>query len=490
MEKKYQNILVLGATGYVGGRLLPRLLSGGYKVRASGRSLEKLKSRFWAGHASVELAEVDVHDEDSLRAALQGIDVAYYLVHSMNPQSADFEEADRRAAMSMARLARECGLKRIIYLGGLGEFDSNLSKHLKSRQEVSEILRSGSVPVTVLRAAMIIGSGSVSFEILRYLVDRLPVMITPRWVNTPNQPIAIKNVIEYLFGCLEKEETAGQVFDIGGQEVVSYLQLMRIYAEEAGLRKRLVIPVPILSPHLSSLWIHLITPVPNYIAQPLAEGLRNPVICKDHRIEWIIKQDLLDCREAIRRALMRIQFNYVETSWADAGVIPQYSLAQPGDPEWAGGMILQDKRVKMIAAPAEKVWAVVARIGGEHGWYHGTWLWVLRGFIDRVVGGVGLRRGRRDAERLAVGDALDFWRVASVKENDHLSLAAEMKLPGLATLDFSVKAIDPNLCELTQHARFQPRGLAGILYWYALIPLHEYIFGGMLKKIARIAQRS
>jgi uncharacterized protein YbjT (DUF2867 family) len=488
MERKYKRILVLGATGYVGGRLLPRLLSGGYTVRASGRSLAKLKSRYWATHQNVELAEVDIQDNDSLRTALKDVDVAYYLVHSMNPQSADFEEADRLAANNMAELAEECGVKRIIYLSGLGEDTPSLSKHLKSRHEVSEILRAGSVPVTVLRAAMIIGSGSASFEILRYLVDRLPVMITPRWVNTPNQPIAIKNVIEYLFGCLEKEETSGQVFDIGGKEIVSYLQLMRIYAEEAGLPKRLIIPVPVLTPRLSSLWIHLITPVPSYIARPLAEGLRNPVICKDHRIEWIIKQDLLDCREAIRRALMRLQFNYVESSWVDAGVIPQYSLAQDGDPQWAGGMTLEDKRVITINASAQNVWSVVSRIGGEQGWYHGTWLWVLRGFIDRVVGGVGLRRGRRDAERLAVGDALDFWRVAIVKENELLALAAEMKLPGLATLEFHVKTVGPSTCELTQHARFQPRGLTGILYWYVLIPLHEYIFGGMLKKIARIAQ--
>jgi len=490
MNSKNQKILVLGATGYVGGRLLPRLLSGGYSVRATGRSLLKLKSRFWAGHKNVEIVEVDIHDRESLRAVLTGIEVAYYLVHSMNPQSADFEEADRNAANNMIAIARECGVKRIIYLGGLGEADSKLSKHLQSRQEVSVILKSGVVPVTVLRAAMIIGSGSASFEILRYLVDRLPIMITPRWVNTPNQPIAIRNVIEYLYGCLEKDATIGQTFDIGGKEVVSYLKLMRIYAEEAGLRKRLIIPVPVLTPRLSSLWIHLVTPVPSYIAQPLAEGLRNPVICKDHRIEGIIKQDLLDCREAIRRALMRIKFNYVETSWVDAGVIPQYSHVQPGDPQWAGGTILQDKRTVTVHAPAEKVWNVVARIGGEQGWYHGTWLWVLRGFIDRVVGGVGLRRGRRDAKRIAVGDALDFWRVRSVKENDHLSLAAEMKLPGSATLDFRIKSIDAKTCTLTQHASFAPHGLAGIAYWYILVPLHEYVFGGMIKKISGIAEKS
>ncbi len=489
MNSKYKKILVLGATGYVGGRLLPKLLEGGYHVKASGRSIKKLRSRFWASHPNVELVEVDIHDQESLRLALVDVDVAYYLVHSMNPQTEDFEAADRIAAHNMITLAKECGLKRIIYLGGLGEDSADLSKHLKSRHEVSEILKSGLVPVTVLQAAMIIGSGSVSFEILRYLVDRLPIMITPRWVNTPNQPIAIKNVIEYLYGCLEKDETIGETFDIGGREVVSYQQLMRIYAEEAGLPRRLIIPVPVLTPQLSSLWIHLVTPVPSYIARPLAEGLKNPVVCKDSRIREIIVQELLDCRQAIRRALLRIHNNDVETSWVDAGVIAQYSLAQSGDPHWAGGTIYEDKRTLKVGVCSEKVWAVVSRIGGEQGWYHGTWLWVLRGFIDRVVGGVGLRRGRKNSQKIAVGDALDFWRVTGVEENQQLSLAAEMKLPGLATLDFKILRLTEQSCELSICARFAPRGLGGIIYWHLLMPLHEYIFGGMIKKIAYIAER-
>jgi hypothetical protein len=334
---------------------------------------------------------------------------------------------------------------------------------------------------------MIIGSGSASFEILRYLVERLPVMITPRWVSTPNQPIAIRNVLEYLCRCIEKEETIGGTFDIGGKEVVSYLDLMRIYAQEAGLPKRWIIPVPVLTPHLSSLWIHLVTPVPSFIARPLAEGLRNPVVCKDNRIRDIIQQDLLDCRQAIRYALARIQENDVQTSWVDAGAVPNDALVQVGDPTWAGGTILEDRRQMNINASKEKVWKVVARIGGEHGWYHGTWAWVLRGFIDRLVGGVGLGRGRRNSETILPGDALDFWRVRSVKENDHLSLIAEMKLPGFASLEFKIKQIGANQCELTQYAQFQPKGLGGILYWYMLIPMHEYIFGGMIKKISKLA---
>lgn len=481
-------IVVLGATGYVGGRLVPQLLEEGYQVRATGRSLDKLRSRYWSGHRNVELASVDVHDLDSLKTVLKGADIAYYLVHSMNPQSADFEYDDRQAANHMVKAARDCGLKRIIYLGGLGEQSDRLSKHLKSRHEVSEILKLGPVPVTVLRAAMIIGSGSASFEILRYLVDRLPVMVTPRWVKTPNQPIAIRNVIEYLCRCLEKQETVAETFDIGGPEVISYLDLMRIYAEVAGLRKRFVIPVPVLTPRLSSLWIHLVTPVPGYIAQPLAEGLKNPVVCHDTRITSIIPQRLLSCREAILRALESINNNDVKTHWTDAGIIPPCAAAQSGDPSWAGGTILEDRRERQVNASADDLWRVIAQIGGQTGWYHGTWLWVLRGFLDRLVGGVGSSRGRRNAVEIRAGDVLDFWRVVEVEPRRLLRLAAEMRLPGIATLEFRIKELGPDACQIIQHARFQPRGLAGIAYWYILIGLHEYIFGGMIRKIARRAE--
>lgn len=485
---RQEKIVVLGATGYVGGRLVARLLEDGYHVRATGRSKDKLNSRYWAGDPHVELCSVDVHDPDSLRAALKGMDVAYYLVHSMNPQSSDFEASDRMAANNMVRIAKQCGIKRIIYLSGLGEDEAHLSKHLRSRHEVGEILRSGPVPVTVFRAAMIIGSGSASFEILRYLVERLPVMVTPRWVRTPNQPIAIRNVIEYLAVCIQKQETVGQVYDIGGKEILSYRELMNIYAQVAGLRRRLFIPVPFLTPRLSSLWIHLVTPVPSYIAMPLAQGLRNPVICQDDRIRQIIPQDLLDCREAISRALNMLHQNDVKTYWADAGRVPSYALVQEGDPKWAGGTLLEDRRSLSMRVPKARLWRVIAQIGGDNGWYHGTWLWVLRGFIDRLVGGVGTGRGRRNAVEIACGDVLDFWRVASVQENDHLSLVAEMKIPGLATLDFKIRQIDEDACELIQHARFKPHGLSGILYWYALVPMHEYIFGGMIKKISALAQ--
>ncbi len=488
-QLKDKKIIVIGATGYVGGRLVAKLLQEGYQVRATGRSVDKLKSRYWAGHPHVELFAVDIHDPDSLRRALEGIGIAFYLIHSMNPQSPDFESSDRIAANNMARMAQECDVKRIIYLGGLGEEGDHLSKHLRSRREVSKILKSGPVPVTVLRAAMIIGSGSASFEILRYLVERLPIMVTPRWVMTPNQPIAIRNVIEYLYQCIEKNETIGETYDIGGKEILSYLELMKIYADVAGLKKRVFFPVPVMTSHFSSWWIHLVTPVPSYLAMPLAEGLRNPVICKDTRITKIIPQDLLDCREAITRALDMVHHNDVKTSWADAGKLTQYAIAYSGDPDWAGGTMLEDRRTRIVYASKEKIWEIISHIGGTTGWYHGTWLWVLRGYIDHLVGGVGSYRGRRNAVKIAVGDALDFWRVVSVGDNDHLSLAAEMKLPGVAWLDFKINEIKPDTCELIQHARFRPHGLAGLLYWYILIPLHEYIFGGMIKKIARLSEQ-
>lgn len=488
MMKKKPTILVLGATGYVGGRLVPKLLEEGYHVKATGRSADKLKGRVWAHHPQVELVEVDVLDRNSLQKACQNADVVYYLIHSMNPNTKDFKDTDRQAAENMAEVAAQCGVKRIIYLGGLGDDDESLSKHLKSRREVEHVLQSGTVPVTVLRAAMIMGSGSASFEILRYLVERLPIMVTPRWVKTPNQPIAIRNVIEYLHGCLEKEETIGQTFDIGGAEVLSYLDLMRLYAEVAGLPKRFVIPVPVLTPRLSSLWIHLVTPVPSYIAMPLAQGLKNPVVCHDDRITKIIPQQLLGCREAIQRALNLTQTNEVKTHWTDAGKMPQYAAVYQGDPDWAGGTMLEDKKVCTIQTSSEKVWKVIERIGGETGWYHGTWLWMLRGFIDRLVGGVGASRGRRDANNIAVGDVLDFWRVVDASVNQRLRLAAEMKLPGEATLEFQIKDKGQNQCELIQHARFRPHGLGGILYWYSLIPLHDYIFGGMIRKIAQASE--
>ncbi len=300
-------ILVLGASGYIGAQLVPKLLDKGYKVRACARAISKLKDLDWSQHINVELVDVDVLNIESLRSACQGCEVVYYLVHSMNAQQKDFAKADREAAQNMVQAAESAGLKRIIYLGGLGDDDKHLSHHLRSRMEVSNIIQSGKVPATTLRAAMIIGKGSVSFDILRALVKNLPIMITPRWVSTQSQPIAVTNVLRYLVGCLESDKTKGQIFDIGGPDILSYRQLMDIYAQEAGTFKRFIIPVPLLTPSLSSLWIALVTPYPAYIARPLAEGLRNRVVCHDNRIREIIPQNLLDCRQAIRMAIKHEQ---------------------------------------------------------------------------------------------------------------------------------------------------------------------------------------
>ena len=479
--------LVTGATGYVGGRLVPRLLNAGYRVRALGRSLSKLRSRPWGNHPLLELAQGDVMDGASLVQAAQGCWAAFYLVHSMTAVARDFAAADRQAARNMAQAAAALGLDRIIYLGGLGGADDpNLSEHLRSRHEVAHILQSGAVPTTFLRAAMILGSGGAAFEILRYLVDRLPVMIAPRWVHTPVQPIAITNVLTYLMGCLEHDETRGQTFDIGGPEVVTYRQLMDIYAEEAHLHRRLVIPVPVLTPRLSSYWIHLVTPVPASLARPLAEGLANPVVCLDNRIREIIPQELLDCRQTIRLALQRVEQQRVETCWSDAGPLTPPEWAACGDAAYTGGTILSlGYRVVLQATPAE-VWQPLTRIGGATGWYYGDFLWAIRGWTDRLLGGSGLRRGRRHPTELHTGDALDFFRVLEIEPGRRLLLLAEMKMPGEATLEFRLATLADGATELTQTARFLPRGLSGIAYWYLLDPFHQIIYQGMLRAIAAV----
>ncbi|MCA9400859.1 MAG: DUF2867 domain-containing protein [Candidatus Omnitrophica bacterium] len=489
-QREIHKILVLGATGYVGGRLVPKLLSLGYQVRATGRSIEKLKSRPWSRHPNVELFAVDIFNRDSLDDVLTGVDAAYYLVHSMNSSSKDFADEDRIAAQNMRDLSHQNGVKRIIYLGGLGESQHGLSKHLKSRHEVGAILESGNVPVTTLRAAMIIGSGSASFEILRYLVDRLPIMITPKWVRTKNQPIAIRNVIEYLAGCLASDETIGRQFDIGGDEILNYQELMDIYADEAGLPKRMVIPVPVLTPGLSSRWINLVTPVPGYIARPLTEGLVNEVVCHNHLIRDLIPQKMLSIREAIHLALQLIQKEEIETYWADSGLVPVFASAIEGDPQWSGGTLFEDRRKISINANIKNVWCVIKRVGGKTGWYHADWLWSIRGYIDKLCGGVGLRRGRRDPNQISTGDVLDFWRVISVRECQHLRLLAEMKLPGLAILEFRLEKENEDTSHLEICAKFKPKGLWGIIYWHMLLLFHEYIFGGMIKKIKHAAEKN
>ena len=483
-------VLVAGATGYVGGRLIPALLDAGYRVRAMGRSLEKLACRPWGYHPSVELIKGDVLDVESLKKALSGCGAAYYLVHSMIAQKHKFVEADRRAAKNMVSAAESSGIERMIYLGGLAEKkDGPLSKHLRSRIEVADILQSGGVPVTDLRAPMILGSGSASFEILRYLVERLPVMITPRWVKSLNQPIAIRNVIQYLVGCLKHDETIGQTYDIGGPDVLTYRDLLDIYAHEAKLSKRWIIPVPVLTPTLSAYWIHLISPVPSSIALPLTEGLSSNAVCSDQRLQSIIPQKLLSPREAIRTALDKIIQEQVDTCWADAGDMITPEWAHCGDADWAGGTIMQCGYRVRLKASLDNVWLPITRIGGHTGYYYANGLWWLRGLIDRLFGGVGLRRGRRHPVELRIGDALDFWRVLDVSPKKRLLLLAEMKVPGEALLEFKIDSIGAHHTDLQMLSRFLPKGLWGILYWYIFYPFHERIFFGMLRAIARAIEK-
>lgn len=475
-------ILVTGATGYLGGRLVPRLLDAGHTVRCLARSPRKLADRSWSDHPAVEIVGGDVGDRESLDRALESCTVAYYLVHSMLATGSDYAAHDRKLARNFAAAASITPtMERIVYMGGLGETGEDLSEHLTSRREVERELAGGDVPVTTLRAAMIIGSGSASFEILRYLVERLPIMVTPRWVQTESQPIAVSNVLEYLVRVIDHEETKGRALDIGGTDVVSYQELMRLMAEALGLRRRLILPLPVLTPRLSSLWIHLVTPLSHRIARPLAEGLRNRVVCRSDWAHELMPQELLSPREAIDLALGHYAGDSVATSWRDAGTIP-------GDPDWAGGTTFVDRRQTAVAAPPDETFAAVCRIGGGNGWYAADVLWRLRGWLDRLVGGPGLRRGRRTTQRLAYGDALDFWRVTEIEQGRRLELRAEMKLPGEALLEFEI-ARDDRGSRLTQTARFKPRGLFGLAYWALVYPLHGFVFRGMMQGIRRSAER-
>lgn len=479
-------MLVTGSTGYVGGRLVPLLLESGYHVRALGRSMAKLKSRTWASHPNVDLFKGDVLDLESLRKATGGCWAAFYLVHTMKEHSGTFAAEDRRAALNMAIAADNGTMERIIYLGGLGDIrHKHLSKHLQSRHEVARILQSGRVPTTFLRAAVILGSGSVSFEIIRYLIERLPILITPQWVDTRNQPIAIRNVLYYLKGCLETDAVLGETFDIGGPDILTYRELFQMYAEEAGLKKRRIIAIPLLPTSLSAYWIQFITPLPSAMAMALAEGLRNEVVCSDNRIRTIIPQPLMTCRETIRAAISRIQENQVETCWTDSGCLLPPEWVYCGDEKYSGGTILQCAYRARLQASAEDVWPVIARIGGENGWYFGNFLWKIRGMLDGWIGGVGLRRGRRHPFELRAGDALDFWRILEVIPLKRLLLLAEMKTPGDALLDIRLEDDGSGKVDFQLIARFLPKGLGGIIYWYALYPFHGLIFCGMLRCMAR-----
>ncbi|AYG78946.1 3 beta-hydroxysteroid dehydrogenase/Delta 5--_4-isomerase [Streptomyces hundungensis] len=483
--------LVTGATGYVGGRLVPELLAAGHTVRCLARSPEKLRDQPWAGR--VEVLRGDVTDPDSVARALRGVDVAYYLVHALGT-GAGFERTDREAAELFADTAADTGVRRIVYLGGLTPADvpvRELSPHLRSRAEVGEIFLARPVPATVLRAAVVIGSGSASFEMLRYLTERLPVMVTPSWVGTRIQPIAIRDVLRYLVAGARMPDDVNRSFDIAGPDVMTYRDMMERYARVAGLPHRLILPVPMLTPRLSSHWIGLVTPVPASIARPLAESLRHEVVCGEHDIARYVPDGPgapLGFDEALALALRRVRDAQVVTRWSNASVPGAPSDPLPTDPDWAGGSLYTDVRERAVDASADALWRVVEGIGGEHGWYSFPAAWALRGWLDRLVGGVGLRRGRRDAHRLRVGDSLDFWRVEEIETGRLLRLRAEMRLPGLAWLEMTVEDAGPGRSRYRQRAVFHPRGLLGHAYWWSVSPFHAIVFGGMARNMAKAAE--
>jgi uncharacterized protein YbjT (DUF2867 family) len=477
---KNKLVLVTGVTGYIGGRLVPQLIEAGYRVRVLVRDRHRLQGRAWL--SQVDVVEGDVLDPASLLPALSGAAAAYYLVHSMSG-SADFDQRDLQAARNFGDAARTNGLERIIYLGGLGDPQSDLSKHLRSRQQTGQALTESGVPVTEFRAAIVVGSGSVSFEMIRYLTERLPVMICPRWVFTRVQPIAIRDVLNYLIAALETPESAGKIIEIGGSEVLTYGDMMQGYARVRGLQ-RWLLSVPVLTPRLSSYWVHLVTPIPASIARPLIDGLRNEVIVRDTVGRDLFPQvQPMDYRSAVALALSDLEARHIETSWSDALVNSQGDIV-PVALSTQEGMIIE-RRQQMVPLPQTTVFKMISRLGGQNGWLYLNWAWRVRGWMDRIVGGVGLRRGRRDPEAIRMGDAIDFWRVESVEPGKRLLLRAEMKLPGRAWLQFEALPHEDGQTRLVQTAFFAPKGLLGLIYWYALYPIHRMIFAGMIRNLAR-----
>ncbi|MBO9554817.1 SDR family oxidoreductase [Cellulomonas sp.] len=482
---------VTGVTGYVGGRLVPELLAAGYRVRAVARNPDRLRSQPW--YDDVEVATADASDLGAVRPALEGVDVAYYLIHSLG-SGRSFEARDRHTALVFAQAAREAGVGRIVYLGGLHPEGEELSPHLQSRTEVGEILLASGVPTTVLRAAVILGSGSASFEMMRYLTERLPAMTVPRWVDNRIQPIAIRDVLRYLVGSAAMPPDVSRGFDIGGPDVLTYRDMMQRYAAVAGLPRRVIVGVGVLTPRLSSLWVSLVTPVPSGLARPLVESLVHEVVCDEHDIADHVPDPpggLVGFDRAVRLALQRVHDAAVATRWTSASVAGAPSDPLPTDPDWAGGSLYVDERRTEVDASPAALWRVLEALGGERGWYSWPLAWQVRGLADRLVGGPGLRRGRRDPWTLLVDDAVDFWRVEAVEPVALLRLRAEMRVPGLAWLELRVEGDDPRRAPTTfvQRALFHPRGLAGQLYWWSVYPFHGIVFGGMQRNIARAAER-
>lgn len=480
--KTIKKILLTGATGYIGGRLL-RLLekTGKYNLRCMARKPQYLEPRVGPG---TEVVEGDVLKPETLTEALRGVDLAYYLIHSMG-SSGSFEKLDREGAENFAKAASKAGVKRIVYLGGLGDPEEDLSDHLKSRHETGDMLRCTDVQVIEFRSSIVIGAGSLSFEMIRSLVEKLPVMTTPKWVYVKTQPIAVSDLLKYLLSAIELEVEGNKIFEVASPDIVSYGDLMKEYARQRGL-KRYIIPVPVLTPRVSSLWLGLVTPLYARVGRKLIDSLRYSTVVKDHSAEQYFDIKPVGVASAIEEALSEEEKEFYESKWS-------YSLSSGDTLEsWGGvrfGSRLLDSRKERVNVPAKKAFAPIKKIGGKNGWYYGNWLWKLRAFIDLLFGGVGIRRGRRHPTEIAVGDVIDWWRVEDYKEDHYLRLYAEMKVPGRAWLEFKVEERNGGSV-IQQIATFDPLGLTGILYWYILYPVHALIFSRMLKKIAAEAEKN
>lgn len=480
-------VAVTGATGYIGGRLIPILLEQGHSVRVLTRDPTRLRDVPWAGE--VEVIQGSLEDGAVADALCRGVDILYYLVHSMGG-SADFERTERVCARNVAASARTGGLGQLVYLSGLHP-EGELSRHLASRQEVGEILRVSGVPTVVFQAGLVIGSGSASFEMVRHLTDVLPVMPAPRWVRNHIQPIAIRDALHYLGRAAELDAPVDGTYDIGGPDVLTYAEMMRTYAQAAGMRRPLVIALPVLTPWLAGQWVNLVTPIPRALALPLVESLQHDCVMRNHDIDAVIEPPiggLTGYRRSVELALKKIERGIVETSWATAHPVQAPADSLPSDPDWAGQTVFTDTREKNTVASAESVWSVIEAIGGDNGWYSMPLAWSVRGWMDKIAGGVGLVRGRRSKTKLQLNDVVDWWRVEDILPGRFLLLRAEMKVPGRAWLEFRVEPSADGTTLYRQRAIFFPRGLAGRLYWFAVLPFHGVIFSSMANRIAIAAE--
>lgn len=476
-------VLVTGATGYIGGRLVPELLAQGHRIRVLTRDPGRLAGRPWQDQ--VEAVQGDALKPETLSPALDGVQAAYYLIHSMQGSEA-FHQRDLEAAHNFGQAAQDGGTGRILYLGGLGDPEADLSEHLRSRHATGRALGEHGVPVTEFRAGIVVGAGSVSFEMIRNLVERLPVMIAPRWVSTLIQPIAIHDVLAYLVQALKAEPSVNRIVEIGGADILTYGDMLLRYADVRGLR-RVILPVPVLTPRLSSYWVHWVTPVPAAIARPLIEGLRNEVVVQDRRAAEIFPDiHPMGYREAVERALESLTANDVSTAWTDALASSQRDRP-PVTLTFQEGMFIERRR-RAVRSSAPQTFTAFTSLGGRQGWLYANWLWGLRGLLDRLLGGVGLRRGRRSPSELRPGEALDFWRVEDVEPGRRLLLRAEMRLPGQAWLEFRTEPDENGGASLEQVAYFAPKGLSGLLYWYLLYPIHRLIFSGLIDRLSQLAE--